>query len=133
MMIFSAPHPAVTMITKLPNPQLSDQESLTSSVTPKRATDGTLYTYVKKQTRRRILWTFTLDRGKALEFMAFVRAHAGSKIQVTDHRGDVWLGHLTNNPFEFDTTRRAAGSGSHPLGVRQERQSITIEFEGTKT
>lgn len=132
MMTFAAPYPGIATITNTPNPQLSDQESLTSVVTPKRAINGTLYTYVKKQTRRKLLWTFIMDRGKALEFLDFVRTYSGDKIQVTDHRGDVWVGHFTNNPFEFDTPRRAAGNSSHSLGLRQERQSITIEFEGEK-
>jgi hypothetical protein len=132
MMTFAAPYPAIATITKTPNPQLSDQESLTSVVTPKRAINGTLYTYVKKQTRRKVLWTLSMDRGKALEFLAFVKAYSGSKIQVTDHRGDVWVGYFTNNPFEFDTPRRAAGGDANSLSLRQERQLITIEFEGEK-
>ena len=133
MFTFEAPHPAIATITRVPNPQLSNQESLTSTLTPKRATDGTLYTYVKKQNRRKLLWTFTMDRPKALEFLSFVRRYSGKLIRVTDHRGDVWLGYMTNNPFEFDTTRRAAGRRTlSPEGVRAEQQSITIEFEGEK-
>lgn len=116
----AAPHPGVQTISLLPNPQFSDGEALTASVTPKRATDGTLYTYVKtKGGRRKLNWSFRLARAKALELRAFLLSYFASKIQVTDHNGRVWVGNFTSNPFEIES--------SHP-----QLDNITIEFEGVE-
>lgn len=126
-----APVPAIERTVLMPSPLFSDNEALTSRVTPKRAIDGTLYTYKKSSPRKKLQWTFGLTRGKALELRSFIINHAADKVRITDHRGDIWTGYLTNNPFEFDTIQRAV-SGRGPTGTRDERQSITLEFEGVK-
>lgn len=113
----------------MPSPLFSDNEALTSQVTSKRAIDGTLFTYVKKQTRKKLQWSLRLTRGKALELRQFIKDFAADKVRITDHRGTIWVGYLTNNPFEFDTTRRSV-SGRGPTGTRDEQQVITLEFEG---
>ena len=129
MFELSAPHPLLQTTTLLPNPQFSDQENLMVSVTRKTAMDGTRYTYVKrKDNRRRLKWSFRLTRNKALELRAFVFAYFASKIKITDHKGRVWIGYFTNNPFEFDTTDRAAPAISPML--RGENVNIELEFEG---
>jgi hypothetical protein len=121
MFQLAAPHPGIQTISLLPNPQFSDGEALTAAVTPKRATDGTLYTYVKtKGGRRKLNWSFRLSRAKALELRAFLLSYFASKIQVTDHNGRVWVGNFTGNPFELDSS--APGL-----------DNITIEFEGVET
>jgi hypothetical protein len=129
MFEFAAPHPGIQTISLLPNPQFSDTEALTASVSTQRATDGTLYTYVKtKGGRRKLSWTFRLLRPKALELRAFLLSYFASKVRVTDHNNRVWVGNFTNNPFEF-----TADSGGPMLGdLRGELQSITIEFEGVE-
>lgn len=125
-----APHPGVQTTSILPNPQFSDGEAIASSVTSKRATDGTLYTYVKtKAGRRKLTWSFLLVRPKALELRAFLFSYFASEIRVTDHNGRVWLGNFMNNPFEFTTDRRAAPDRGD---LRGELQSITLEFEGVE-
>ena len=131
MFEFAAPHPGVQTTSLLPNPLLSDTEALTTSVSAHRATDGTLYTYVKtKAGRRKMTWTFRLTRPKALELRAFILSYFASKIQITDHNGRVWVGNFTSNPFEFDTPSRAAPAiGGLPRG---EKQTITLEFEGVE-
>jgi len=116
--------------TLLPNPQFSDSEQLTAEVEAKRAMNGTLYTYVKtKGDRRRVQWSFSLSRNKALELRAFILSYFASTIRVTDHHGRQWVGRFVDNPFEFDTPRRAAPA-IHPM-PRGEQQQITISFEGT--
>jgi hypothetical protein len=91
--------------------------------------DGTRYTYVKrKESRRKLKWSFRLRRNKALELRAFVFAYFASRIKIIDHNGRVWVGNVTNNPFEFDTPERAAPA-IDPL-PRGEMQTIDLEFEG---
>lgn len=125
---FEAPYPAVQTTSLLPNPQFSDGEALTASLTPLRAVDGTLFTYIKtKAGRRKLSWTFRLGRPKALEFRAFLLSYFSSKVRVTDHNDRVWVGNFTVNPFEFDTPSRAAPGHDD---LRGETQTITIEFEG---
>jgi hypothetical protein len=129
MFQLSAPHPLLQTTTVLPNPLFSDQEGLTANVTRKTAMDGTRYTYVKrKESRRKLKWSFRLRRNKALELRAFVFAYFASRIKIIDHNGRVWVGNVTNNPFEFDTPERAAPA-IDPL-PRGEMQTIDLEFEG---
>lgn len=121
----AAPYPAIQTVTRLPNPQFGDGESLTNEVATKRAMDGTLYTYVKsKAGRRRITLPIQISRMKGLELRAFIRSYYATPIRLTDHLGQVWVGHLVNNPFEFSTTKRSLHS---PGG---EMQNIQIELEG---
>lgn len=128
MFILQAPIPALEATTLLPNPQFGDSENLTDEVQTKRAMDGTLYTYVKKKTKRRLQWSFRLTRNKALELRAFIQAYYAAKIKVTDHNERIWFGYFMDNPFQFDTPGRAAPAIS-PM-PRGEYQDITITFEG---
>lgn len=126
----AAPYPALQTTITLPRPYLSDQESVTASVTTKRATDGTLYTYVKRKNRRRKLkWDFTLSRTKTIEMENFVKAYFASQLRVRDHRGRVWIGYFTINPFDFTGKERAGGPATQdwPVG---EKYTVSLEFEG---
>jgi len=125
-----APYPGIQTTSILANPQFSNGEGLADSVASKRATDGTLYTYVKRRNgRRKLNWTFLLVRPKALELRAFLTSYFASDVRVTDHSGRVWIGNFTNNPFEFTTDRRAAPDRGD---LRGELQTITLEFEGVE-
>ena len=114
-MIRLASHQTITL---LPNPEFSDSEALTAEVLSQQTMDGTLHTYVKtKNARRKLLFTFNLNRLKALELKAFIQAYYKSKIRLTDHNNVLWLGNFTSNPFDFES-------------IVDERQTITLEFEG---
>ena len=127
MIELAAPYPAIQTVTLLPNPQLGDGEAETCEVATKRAMDGTLYTYVKsKAGRRRLTLPLGLSRMKALELRAFIQSYFAAQVRLTDHLGQVWIGHFTSNPFEFSTPKRAGG---WPGG---EMQMIQLEFEGVK-
>jgi len=126
--IMEAPFPALQTLSRLPNPLFSDQEALLSSVSRRTAMDGTRYTYVKRRDRRKMYWTFRLSRTKALEVRAFLLSYFASKIRITDHRGRIWLGHFTSNPFEFESQQKAAPA-IDPM-PRGELQTVEIEFEG---
>ena len=131
MFEIAAPYPMLQTTTLLPNPEFSDQESLAVAVSRKTAMDGTRYTYVKhKDNRRRLKWSFRLTRNKALELRAFIFAYFASKVKAIDHNARIWVGNFTSNPFEFDTSDRAAPAISPlPLG---EIVNIEIEFEGVE-
>lgn len=130
MITLQAPHPGLQTTTFLPNPQFSDTEALTASLSVKRSLDGTLFTYKKtKGGRRKLTWTFTLTRPKALELRAFLLSYYASTVKVVDHNDRTWLGNFTNNPFEFESARRAAPA----IGdLAPEACVITLEFEGVE-
>lgn len=113
-----APYPLLQTTTLLPSPKFSDSEGVLDEVIQKRAMTGSLYTYVKtKSNRRKLLMQFQLDRMKGLELRAFIRAYFKSKIRLTDHLDQVWIGYFTSNPFDFSTSS-------------SEQQLISLEFEG---
>lgn len=131
MFKISAPYPNVETLTLLPSPQLGDTESLTDTVSTKRAMNGTLYTYVKtKGGRRRLQWSFRLTRNKSLELRAFIQSYFASKIHILDHNNRTFVGNLTNNPFEFEAAERAYPNMA-PL-PRGETVIITLDFEGVE-
>jgi len=131
MIQFEAPYPGIQTIVQYPNPLLSDTEALAASMSSRRALDGTVYTYVKtKGGRRKMTLSLRMLRPKALELRAFILSYFASKLKVTDYNDRIWLGHFTNNPFEFDTSDRAGPETND--GLRSEIQTITIEFEGVE-
>jgi len=130
MFTLQAPYPMLQTTTVLRNPEFSDSEGMMVSVSRKTAIDGTRYTYVKRKGRRKLKWYFRISRNKGLELRAFIMAYFASKIMVTDHNGRIWVGNLTDNPFEFETPERA-GPAISPM-PRGETQVIQLEFEGVE-
>jgi hypothetical protein len=123
--ILKGPYPAVRTTTILPSPKWGDSKALTATVVSMRAMNGTLYTYVKSRNgRMKFQWEFEIARDKALELREFIDSYQGKLIQITDHDGDLWLGYLRSNPFEFTGAGRA-GDG-WPGG---ETMNIILEFE----
>jgi len=123
----SAPYPTLETVTLLPNPEFGDSEALRDTVQMRRAMDGTTYSYVRRTGgRHQLQYDFNLSRMKALELIAFVRSYQASKIQLTDHRDQVWVGNITVNPMEPETVLRSQTSPG------RERVSVRLEFEGVK-
>ena len=125
----SAPYPALQTTILLKNPYVGDAESILDVVTPKRAVDGTLYTYVKtKNGRRKLKWDFTLSRNKCIELEGFIKAYHASKIRVVDHNGRIWIGNFTSNPYDFTGKERSGPALQNwPVG---ETYTFSVEFEG---
>ena len=120
MLRLAAPYPTVQTVTLLPNPEFSDSEGLTAEVLQYRSMVGNLYTYVKaKNSKKRLLFRFQLNRQKALELRAFIQSYYKSKISLTDHNNVSWVVYLMNNPFEFETPTK--------------QQIISLEFEECET
>jgi hypothetical protein len=114
-----APLPAIQTISFLPNPQKSDVENQLHKIDLKRAMDGTKYTYVKSNDRRRLTYEFRLTRMKGLELKAFLQSYYSSLIRMTNHKDEVWEVKVINNPFEFSS-------------LNQQVISIQLQLEGVK-
>ena len=115
--ILQAPYPLIQTTTLLPDPGFSDSEAALDEVIQKRTMTGSLYTYIKtKNNRRKLVMQFKLARLKSLELKAFLRAYYRSKIKLTDHLEQVWIGNFTSNPFNFE--------------INKSMDNTTLEFEG---
>lgn len=129
-LILQTPYPTIETASFLPNPEFSDSEALTDEVAIKRAMNGKVRTYVKtKNERRTLIWDFNLSRPKMLEVYAVFKVYFASKFLITDHNSRRWVGHFTNNPFEFTSTQKA---GPDVGDVRGETYSVRLEFEGVE-
>ena len=126
MLQITAPWPSADCRIYLPNPKFGDSESLAIEMNPKRAMDGTLYTYVKtKGLRRKLLMSFTMTRLKSIEFSRFLLMYVSKQIKIVDHLDRAWIGYITSNPVEFNTSKRGTPGGGDEL------VDVEIEFEGT--
>jgi len=122
--LIAGPYPSLRTTTLLPSPRWGDSKAIGGTFISMRAMDGTLYTYVKSRNgKKKLRWDFELSRNKAMELREFFKAYFGEAVKITDHDGDVWIGYLINNPFEFATSGRAGG---WPGG---ESMTVTIDFE----
>ena len=125
----AAPHPALQVFTFLPNPEFGDSENQAHTVEFKRSIDNTRYSYVKtRATRRKLSMRFDLTQSKAFELMEFIRSYQGTKILLTDHLSQDWLGFITTNPNEIES--QAKGIKNSVIGFAH--AIIQIEFEGVK-
>lgn len=123
--LLKGPYPGVQTTTLMPAPKWGDSKALTATVISLRSMNGALYTYVKSRNgRKKFQWEFEIARNKALEIREFINSYQGRLIQVTDHDGDIWVGYLRNNPFEFTGAGRAGDDW--PGG---ETMTIILEFE----
>jgi len=124
MIEFRAPWPNIVTSIKLPNPQLGDEEGLTSTMVSKRSMDGTLYTYVQTNSNTKLELQFILTRSKGEEFKRFLFTYVSQQLELVDHLSRRWLGYVTTNPINFITARRGAPGGGNEL------MEVSIEFEG---
>jgi hypothetical protein len=120
--LLQAPFSLIQTSVILPNPLLDDNESLVSDFTLRRTMSNVPYTYVKTTKNRRLRYTFTLNRMKALELEAFFDAYNGADIKMLNWKGEIWKVKLINNPIDFTQTRRAEPGG--------DRTDVNLEFEG---
>lgn len=124
--IISAPVPALQSFIVIPNPEFADTEGKPVSVNFKRTMNGVKRTFIKSNDRRILSWQFRLTRAKGVELQRFFTSYFRAKLQVEDHKGQLWQGYLTNDPFEFAAETRAGG---WPGG---EQVSIRVEFQGER-
>lgn len=125
----AAPFPAVETITFLPNPQFGDSENKVHTVEYKRSINNTRYSYVKKRaSRRKLQMRFDLTQAKAFELMEFIRAYHRTKILLTDHLSQRFVGFITTNPNEVESQAKGIKNEQIMFG----HGNIQFEFEGIK-
>lgn len=120
MIILQAPHELIQVTTLLPSPEFSDLQNTRGEINIKRSIGGQKYTYVKAKGRRKLTYSFVLTRLKAAELQNFLSLFVASKIRLTNHKNEIWVVNLMNDPFDF--VRKAKG----------EITQVGLEFEGVK-
>jgi hypothetical protein len=126
MFELNAPWPGPDCRVYLPNPKFGDSESLAIDMIPKRAMDGTLYTYIKtKGLRRKVVMSFTMTRLKSIELNRFLLMYISRQMKIVDHLSRTWVGYITSNPVEFNTSKRGSPGGGNEV------VDVELEFEGT--
>ncbi len=127
----TAPVPLIETTTVLPNPTFGDSEASTGSLNILRTMTGRRFVYKKTRGRRKLRWDFRLTRNKAIELLEFYRSYHAKKISIADHNNRIWVGWITNNPFEIEMSSRGAPSiQGWPTG---ETCAVSVEFEGFLT
>lgn len=121
VVILQVPSRAITF--NLPN--FGDREGGLGSIITQRTINGTTYTYVRKTGLRKLAYTFSIPRAKAQEFRRFVLDFLSEPMRLTNWKGEIWYGYLTNNPFPIVARRRS-------MPCDEEESEIEIEFEGIK-
>jgi len=123
-LLLQAPCPGIETTIQLPKPLLQDGENLVSQLSQHQSVDGTLYTYVNRLDDRRLDYTFSLTRAKAVELEDFIDRYTGVEIQLTNWKGEVWKVKLVTNPVQFIATRFGAPGGPGT--------DVSLTFEGRK-
>ena len=125
----AGPYPAFETFSFLPNPQFGDSENPTHTVDFKRSINNVRYSYVKtRDTRRKLSMRFDLTQSKAYELMEFIRAYHRTRIMITDHLLQKWVGFITTAPNEVESQAKGIKNSEIMFG----HGSIQIEFEGIK-
>jgi len=120
MIVLQAPHEIVQTVTVLPSPKLGDSYRQQVKLNLRRSISNVVYTYVKSSSRQRLTFKLELTRMKSLELIEFINSYYASRIRLTDHSGQVWVGNIVNAPASFEA-----------IGVC-EVNDFTLEFEGVK-
>ncbi len=125
--ILQAPANLIETITVLPDPLIGDNYAPEEIISLITAMSGKNRTYINKLSTYKILMNFELDLLKAYELFAFYSEYIGKEIQMIDHHGSIWRGHITSNPLEL----RTSGSG-RLNSCDYEYKNTTIEFRMRK-
>jgi hypothetical protein len=118
----SAPSPSNKVTIALPSAQLGDTTATEQDIALQETMTGVVYTYVKSNTRRKLVLTFRLTRMKSLELQAFLRIYYRAEWKVVLYDNTVWTCKLLNFPVQFKTFSRAGGQ---PGG---EMVEVTLEL-----
>ncbi len=95
-------------------------------MTLKRSMNGIKRTYIKPNSRNKILYTFRTDRQKSLEFRQFYIDNFSNMINqvtMTNFKGEVWVGYITIDPSFVKKARWGPCIGDNEV-------NIAFEFEG---
>lgn len=111
-------------VVTLPNPEFDDSQSNGDTLTIYRSMTNQIYTYVKVQPFKKLNYSFTLTRLKSIELRRFLDSERANKIEIQNHKTEIWIGYLLTNPVQFTTVKRA-----EPCG---EQVEVTLDFEAVR-
>ena len=112
--------PAQTVVLR--TPQLNDSQNVNSAIDLKKTMTGTVFTYVKNSQFSTLKYTFFLGRQKSLELEGFLETYCNQVMALTNWKGEIWIGNIINNPFEFTANARYL--------KESERVDVSLEFSG---
>lgn len=109
----------------LPCPRFDDTQEWSSlNINLKRSILGDTRTYVRRGGLTKLKYSFWLGRLKSLELRQFILDFIDENITMTNFKGEVWFGHILNNPLDLMPKQR--------YEPERERVEVTLEFEGIK-
>lgn len=111
-------------VITLPNPEFDDSEANTDTLTVYRSMSNQIYTYVKRQELRKLAYSFRMSRKKSLELRRFFDSERTNKIEIMNHKSEIWIGYLTTNPINYTAVRLA-----QPCG---EEVDVSLDFEAVR-
>ena len=120
MIIMMAPHSLVQTTCLFPNPLVGDSVAARDSMNPIMSMSGLIYTYVKSNDRKALVFTFDLYKEKAIELLEFYKVYNSEEIRLTLWNGEVWVVKFTNDEADFEHLGRTPSS------------IIQLTFEGRK-
>lgn len=109
----------------LPLPELGDSEGALGKMVMKRTLSGGTYTYARRNKSRELKYKFAVSRVKAYEMRNFVSNALSRKIYLTNWKGEVWYGNITNNPLEL-TAQKTIGD------CNGEGYEFDLSFQGVR-
>lgn len=105
---------------ELPSPQLGDVQTFDFGLLTKRAMSGAMYTHKKTPVTRRLAMDFiNLTADQTTDLLNLYLAAGGGELTLLDWRDRIWVGRITNNPFEYT--------------VLKNFNTIHVDFEGVNS
>lgn len=112
-------------VLALRQPEFGDSEGGASTIVSMRSITGILYTYARRSLARKIKYKFLIGRPKSEETRKFIRASLSTPMYMTNWKGELWYGFITNNPFNMSPKSRR-------VPCDDEEIEIEVEFEGVR-
>lgn len=108
----------------LPVPIFDDTVSTNNSVAIARVMSRKAYSYVRSSNRVKLSYEYHVGRNKSLELRQFAINNTDDYVTLTNWKGEVYYGKISNNPVVLTTKSRFANEF--------EAVNIVIEFQGVK-
>lgn len=112
-------------ILYLDQPEFGDTEANLHKIVEHRTCSGKLYTHVRRFPARALKYKYGISRAKVEEVREFILSYLSTPMYMTNWKGEIWYGFITNNPFKLTSKGR-----SMPCNI--EDFEIDIEFEGVR-
>jgi hypothetical protein len=116
--------PLTSSAIVLPCPTFNDIDEDMNKVIIKQSMNNLLYTYVRQNELQRLKYDFIVGRAKILQLEAFLQMNIAAIINLTNWKGEQWVGQITNEPINM--------TGKSLYEYEAERYDVTLEFQGFK-